>query len=373
LLAIGLAAAALGARPPAPPPDGAALQPVGVFEFSGSPPASSGQSPDGLSGLTRVDGNRYVAVSDRRPWLHPLEIEVDRATGRIAAARLARPIQLKNETCHPLGRRDGRDAEGVAYDPATGSVWIAQEDTARDEVSSLARHSLASGCRDRLITPDTFPELAPFRESASNLGFESIARAPDGRAWWTANEEALPADGDTAAAGRGSLVRLVRFDRDLRPSAQFAYETDPIHAALPLFTSKPFISTGVSELLAIDHDTLLVLERAVGLTASTQPIVRIRIFRAEVGEATDVSVPPLRSGLRNRRYRPAEKVRLLELVLSPLGLTNFEGMAFGPVLSNGDRSLILIADNDEGVRQALYALRGSGLDVPRSSRPDARR
>lgn len=43
---------------------------------------------------------------------------------------------------------------------------------------------------------------------------------------------------------------------------------------------------------------------------------------------------------------------------------NFEGLALGPTLANGDRSLLLVSDDGAGFDQSLYALRLVGVPEP---------
>jgi hypothetical protein len=45
---------------------------------------------------------------------------------------------------------------------------------------------------------------------------------------------------------------------------------------------------------------------------------------------------------------------------------NFEGIALGPLLANGDRNLLLVSDDGAGLNQSLYALRLVGVPEPAS-------
>ena len=362
--AVALAAAAA--------PSGAAselrLTTVGRFEFEAPASADRAAAAEELSGIARMEGDRYVAVGDKHACLHFLTIRLDPATGRVLRARFGKPVRLRGSDARPVPEAtQGPDREGIAYDASSRSVWIANELTGGDSRgSSLARHSLRDGRRTRLVTTASAPALRIFARQRRNLGFESLARSRDGGATWTANEGPLEIDGAPAGAGRGGVVRLQRFDGTMRPVAQYAYRIDPCTAriASPSFLAGREVS-GLAELLLLPNGRLLALERAFSGDSTGAAGFRIRIYEVDLTGATDVSRGPAADGLAplqpGQDYIPASKRLLWE---EGFGLTNsdFEGMALGPRLRNGDRALLLIADNNGGTSQALYALRLSGLE-----------
>jgi hypothetical protein len=71
----------------------------------------------------------------------------------------------------------------------------------------------------------------------------------------------------------------------------------------------------------------------------------IRIYLVDLRRAQDIdrfsSLAGLLEGLR-----PAQKTLLLDLDTLGLTLDNVEGMAFGPDLPDGGRSLVLVSDNN---------------------------
>jgi hypothetical protein len=157
-------------------------------------------------------------------------------------------------------------------------------------------------------------------------------------------------------------------DGAFRPLAQYAYEADPITGPItfpPMLRGRQL--SGVSDLLALGDGTLLVLEREFGASKDGVPANRIRIYQADWKGATDVSKGEFAAGLSGRAFRPVKKKRLAEIAF-PLSNSNFEGIALGPRLENGDWSLILIADNHSGTQQALFALRLNGLKEPDRTR-----
>ena len=96
----------------------------------------------------------------------------------------------------------------------------------------------------------------------------------------------------------------------------------------------------------LPNGELLVLERVVGTFG-----LSAKIFRAERRGASDIA--KIRA-LEGADYKPAGKT----LLFSRATLTNnFEGIALGPKLADGWRSLILIADSGGGTTHFLMPLR----------------
>lgn len=340
------------------------ITPVGRFDFEGGANEDPALVAEELSGLAPLGGDRYVAVSDEHATVHFLRIDVDSATGAVRDAAFTGLLVLRDGTGGPLEDGHGpSDREGVVADTTAGLIWIAHESAGPNaKFPVITVHRLEGGFLAQSRGPGGDAGFKAFFDMRTNRGFESLTRSPDGREAWTANEEALTSDGPVSDPVHGTIVRLVRMDALFHPLAQYAYEADPITAPI---TFPPMLAgrevSGVSDLLALGGGRLLVLEREFGANADGVPANRIRIYEADWKGATDVSKGALAGGLAGRTYQAVKKRRLAELEF-PLSNSNFEGIALGPRLGNGDRSLILIADNNAGTAQALYALRLSGLE-----------
>jgi len=335
---------------------------VGIFKFKAESSNDRTQIPDGLSGITYIGNNQYLAVSDNHAYLHKLTIEIDHSTGSIITASFKKPLALTDisGTAFPEPAQ-GQDREGIIYDQSTDTVWISNERTGTDKSApSIAQHSLETGKLLKLITPSSHPQLGIFSKIRSNLGFEGIARAPDGSSIWTANEEALSVDGGRPSQDHGTVIRLQQFDKTLHPSAQYAYTCDAIS---PPVTSPPNMArlklSGVADLLSPAKGILLTLERAIVGDSTGRLVIRNRIYEVDVSNATDISRPPWSTGLlaTGEPFNTVKKRLLFEL----FGSSNFEGLTIGPRLDNGDYAVVLICDNGDGLEQTLYALRLRGL------------
>jgi hypothetical protein len=298
--------------------------------------AARGSGAAELSGISWVGSSRFLLVGDggqRAIW--DAWIEINPVSGRIEAQSIAARVDVAGV---------GADVEGIAIDRRTGTFLAADE-----SASAIRRFDLATsvGCGS-LRVPPVFarPNLR------ANFGFEALG-CLHGEAW-TANEEALVSDGPVSSTQAGAWVRLQRFDVDGFPAGQWAYRCDPISGMTDLVDVE---RSGVVDLVPWDRDTLLVLEREFGGTVI--PDFRSRLYAVDLRGATDVTAVPM---LAAGGFVPAAKTLLWQ---RGFPFSNFEGMALGPPVSGGRRSLILVSDDGGGVggqNQRLLALTVRAVD-----------
>ncbi|MEO6786838.1 MAG: esterase-like activity of phytase family protein [Chthoniobacteraceae bacterium] len=273
-----------------------------------------------FSGLVWAGGNSYFTVSDKVRAIFPLTIAVEPASGRILSASIGTAISVKTKLS---------DFEGITFVPDKRQIYVSAE--TGDGIFGYDLRTHAS-----------FPVRVPpiFSQARNNKSLESLTYDATVKNFWTANEEALKCDGPMSAREHGTVVRLQRFDASFKPIAQFAYVTEPSVFRVPGG------GTGVSDVALLPNGELLVLERVVGRFG-----LSAKIFRAELRGASDVSKVP---ALEGADYRPAGKT----LIFSRATLSNnFEGIALGPQLAGGWRSLILVADSGGGTTHYLMPLR----------------
>ena len=311
----------------------------------------------GLSGLTRVAGDLYYAVRDNgsKGALFTLRIGVDRATGAATNCEIVAETKL----------REREDLEGVAWDAAAKRVWVCDEHD-----GSIRAFNPASGEETaRVAVPKVFDAFV------FNRSFEALALRPDGREMWTCNEEALNRrgavgrtahkvvpvapdtpdvdDGPLSTRDHGSRVRLQKFTRTdpsapWMPAGQWAYDTDSVGGAAFLDKSR----SGVSDLVCLDDGTLLVLEREMSVKkGGVLPTFRCRIYAVDFAGATDTS--DLLS-VTAPAVRPVKKTRVFG---ARTAYAMYEGACLGPELADGSRSILLIADGDDGAVNRVMALR----------------
>ena len=291
----------------------------------------------GLSGITWLGDDRYAAIMDNsdKLLLFSLTLAADGTPEEAADLKVLTLAEHHDyediAPCpEPLRKRiAARRLRQGQSDPGR-CLLVCEEDTPAIRAISIDEGSLLG------VIPIP-PELASRRP---NRGLESLDVEPDGRHIWTANEEALPADGPATTVSAGTVVRLVRVrvpDPDQKSdekTRQFAYAVDPPHQFLRVFSGEPL--SGVAALAGLGDGRLLIMERAgcPGLAPFEN-----RIYLVDTRDAADVGA--VEKDLATRAESHIEKTLLWE---DQLGI-NLEGLCLGPPLAGGGRSLLSISDN----------------------------
>lgn len=380
---------------------------TGVLE-NGEPEALLGGFGSAIA-YTGQD-NRYVVVPDRGPNALPYDPAVDNTTSYVArfheitldVARGAAPgvgtvapallstTSLSSPT--PLagtpptagaryftGLSSGFDAtnspdsrrldpEGVRVSNDGRSVFIS------DEYGPFVyQFDRATGERVRTYAvPEGFTTAAPAPTGATELaanasgrqpnrGMEGLAISPDGGTLYGIMQSPLLQDGALGGAGGatrvGTNVRILAIDVATGATREYVYELDRRQ-------------NGVSEIVAIDGDELLVDERDGDAGTAAQ---YKRINRVSLAGATDVSgIAPLPATGLPAGVVPVSKSTFIDLLDPAYGLAGpgfpekIEGLAFGPDLPGGDHLLVVTADNDflAGVPNLFYAFAVPRTDLP---------
>jgi 3-phytase/alkaline phosphatase D len=312
----------------------------------------------GISGLA-FDAGRGVhyAIADDRSEFAPARfytLRVDLADGAVD------PGDVDVLAVTTLRGADGQpfaagsvDPEGIAL-TEDGTLLITSEGDAARLVPPFVREFGLDGAqRTALPVPAAFvPALgadgAPIRGVRPNAAFESATVTPDGERFYTGTEGALVQDGPASTPEEGSTTRLLRYDlADGAPDAQFAYPLGPV-AAAPV-PADAFATTGLVELLATGDDDLLALERSF----STGVGNAVSLYGVSTGGADDVSGL---ASLAGQDVEPVTKQLLLDLGTLGVTLDNLEGIAPGPALPDGRRSLVVVADDNFSPTQVTQVL-----------------
>lgn len=275
--------------------------------------------PEELSGITYVDGDSYYAVSDDGSGIWPMQIGLDRATGVITNCVMGRNVRV------------GKDNEGIAWNPQNRTVFVTDE-----AAQTIHEIDPASG---KSVAEVRLPEHQ--RKRRNNRGLESLTLSPGGEFLWTANEEALAGDGDRSSEQKGTVVRLTRFrrqgDTTWTHDGEWAYLTDAIGGG-----NTRRMRSGVSDLCVLEDGTLLVLEREQS-RKGVDPSYRARLYAVRPAREESIDMA-----------RPIAKKLLFG---ADTGTANYEGVCLGPVLGNGDRTLVMVSDGGDADDERLYVLR----------------
>jgi hypothetical protein len=202
-------------------------------------------------------------------------------------------------------------------------------------------------------------EMPPFNNSGrqANRGLESLAVSGDGSVLYAMTQSPLLQDGAMEGSRRAGLnIRLM----ELRAGAG-ASEGASGGAESPVRVREFLYQlddkrNGVNELLVWDEGTLLVLERdgAKGARATTRRVYAVDLANLHAGEgASDISkIDALPQSTTPKGVRAVAKELFVDLLDPALGLAGegmpekIEGLAIGPVLKDGRRTLLVATDND---------------------------
>lgn len=378
-LVIGAGAAAvLGlAGCMAPPPAAAPGQPprarlrlIGESRFAHRL-QFQGTTVGGLSGIDYDPAaDLYYLVSDDSSSINPARFY----TARIALGMdsLGEPELLGATT---LRQADGKaypsalqggpvpDPEAIRWRAAGNTLLWTSEGHALTNTSPWLRETRPDGS---FVREFALPAMFNFHAGAGprgNLTLEGLALAPDGQSAWIAMENALLQDGPMPTVqAPGGPCRFTQIDLgNGKPLRQIAYLPD----AIPREPAPPtaFADNGVAEILMLDTERMLVLERAY-VTGSGNSL---RLYLIDTRQASDtLALPALQPGA----YWPAGKTLLADFsAFTGPGtgprlkqLDNTEGMSWGPVLPNGRRSLVFISDDNFSARQISQWLAFEFLD-----------
>ena len=298
--------------------------PVSAFLLAGALQIASAQGsatllpqqlldiPSGqYSGITPVQGSIYAVVHDKASGggLYGFDLQF-LPEGTLGLAR-AYAFEAN------AGIEPSRDNEDVVYVPESGSLWVAAEGD-----QSIREYDLSGYPTGRRLT---IPER--FSTPKGNAGFESLAYR-DG-AFWTTTESPLPGE---------SFHRIQRFSlKTLKAEKSWIYTPDePLMDAGQQALAQAYVH-GISAMTVLPDGSLAVLEREVYVPSGG--------FLAKLASFSETRIYTVRP---QADAKELDKSLLVRFRTSALNLANYEGMCLGPVLPDGRRTLLLIADSQDG-------------------------
>ncbi|WP_339378216.1 esterase-like activity of phytase family protein [Calothrix sp. NIES-2100] len=301
----------------------------------------------GLSGITYdAKNNLYYAISDDRSEKAPARFytfKIDLSTGSLKNNGVV-PVgvtTLFNENGNKFARATS-DTEGIAF-TSNNSVFISSEGDVKELVNPFIKEfSLSTG---KVITTLPIPKkFLPNKNGQygirDNLAFESLTITPNDKKLFTATENALIQDGVEAQPNTSTSCRIIQYNLlTKQPEKEFLYQTEPISSFLN-FTGK--FASGLPDLVALDDQgNFLSLERSfTGLGFA------ILLFQVSLEGADEIQQIDSLLSINSQKIKPVEKKLLLDLRGLDVLLDNIEGLTLGPTLPDGQRSLILVSDNN---------------------------
>jgi len=311
----------------------------------------------GFSGIDNgLKNNRYYIISDDRSEKNPARfytVQILINKNKIDSVVFINSIFLRDKlgNFYPNSQTDPfhtPDPESIRFNPLNNNlVWSSEGERIETSQQIILEDPAITQINAEGNFIDTFqlPGLFHMKETKNgprqNGVFEGLSYTNNFKNLFVSLEEPLYDDGAPASLNDSTgVIRIIKFnEKTKKPIAQFAYPVDPV--AYPPFPLNAFKINGVSEILSVSDDQLLMVERSysTGRLACT-----IKIFLADLSAAENIE------NVTSLKNIPVDKMisKKLLLNMNDLGIyiDNIEGMTFGPTLPNGNKTLIFVSDNN---------------------------
>lgn len=296
----------------------------------------------GLSGVDYTNGFYYFVVDDaNNPRFLKAKINIDKR--KIIGINFEKVVFLNDSTTN-FYKENSLDLE---------SIFVDEE---KQHINFSSEGSINEGKRPTIFTTDfkgnfiseyQLPKNLQSLENIKHNGvLEGSSKAIAENGFWSVMESPLKNDGEEPTFTKTqSPVRITYFDAESKKATkQFAYQLEKITKP-----AKGDINlNGVTAILEYEKNRFFIIERTYqsgyGLYGNI-----IRIFEAEITTET-TNILDI-AALQTSKYTPLKKRLLINFEDIKDSLTegiidNIEGIAFGSVLENGNRSLLLVSDDN---------------------------
>lgn len=306
----------------------------------------------GLSGLAYDKSkNKIIAICDDRSALndarfYQFDLKLDEKNFKVTPSEV---VILKAPDGKPF-KKGLVDFEGITLwgdDVIVSSEgWINKEPSVDPEIFRFTRngeYKMSLPIPEQFLTKKGTVKYGP----RDNLVFEALSSSKDGKVLWAGMEEALFQDDRTSTPSYESTVRLIQY-KDLKPVKQVAYKMEKV-PSIPV-AGLTVGETGLSEILAVDENHFYSIERSY-MPLAKKVVIRL-FYNTVTDKTTDVSKSDsLEKSLKDLKLVEKELVADLENFKNQMSvdfqnLDNIEGITFGPVLSNGHETIVLVSDNN---------------------------
>lgn len=297
----------------------------------------------GLSGIDYANGKYYVISDDKSKPYRFYEMKLDFNQKSFSKITINNVVVIDNSIV-------GADFEGIRFDKGTNNFYLSSEGFIKKGIDPGVFEVNSNGA---LIKSHKTAEIFKVNNVSSINGitkngvFEGISMSVNEKYYWVGMELPLKQDGEKPQLEDGKFpIRISKYDKKNGELVfQFAYLLDKI--PLNSVPKNEYIVNGCPEILEIAENQFIFIERGFA-SGHKNGGNSVKLYLVDCSLATDVS--KLKS-LKNIKYAPAIKKLLFNFESVRNELTkgivdNIEGLTFGKVLKNGNKSLILVSDNN---------------------------
>lgn len=319
----------------------------------------------GLSGIDYdAKNDLYYLISDDRSVFNDSRFytaKIRLFENKIECIDFQSVVILKSETGKAYGNwnttpTSSADPEDIRFNPKTNTlVWSSEGArvlTADKEVLQdpfVNNMDLKGHFIENITLPKNLATQKLEKGPRNNGSLEGITFDKKFKNIYTNIEEPLFEDGNQANTNKGGLLRLYQFDaKTKKNTAQFGYQLEPI--AREPNPKGAFAVNGVSAIQYYGKNQLLVVERSY--STGTQACT-VKVFLCNLKKATDIKNY---SSLQNQKLELVSKKLMLNMDDLGIFIDNIEGLTFGPLLTNGNPSIIFVSDNNFSDKQKTQVL-----------------
>ena len=297
----------------------------------------------GLSSIDYVKGKYYLISDDKDKPVRFYEMELDYNKDHFNNIEITNVIKINNDS-------EGIDPESLRFDKQTKHFYWTSEGHSRKKISPAIFEIDNNG---NAIKTHKTPELFQAKYISKTTGtrrngtFEGLSMSVNPDFYWVGMELPLKQDGDEPLLEKGNYpIRISKINKQTDELVyQFVYQLAEIPKnSIP---ENKFIVNGCPEILEIDKTHFIFLERAYA-SGHKDGGNTVKIFLVDISNASDVSKI---NSLKSQTYTPAKKTLLFDFETIRNQLTkgivdNIEGITFGKTLANGNRTIVVVSDNN---------------------------
>lgn len=249
-------------------------------------------------------------------------------------------ISLKSDS-PGISQQANVDFESIRFNPVDNDIVVGNEGGSIGK-SDIRIYHLNGALKYR------FPvDSAYLNELRPNKSFESLSFSSDYKSLYYAAETALWSDGEEASLKNGSLIRVIKSKAQTgKVEQQFLYwlEKIPKKAEVRPPWNGLGCDNGLSEILVLDKQNFLMLERSGAYRADGGFDYTCRVFLASIPKTE-----------QRKQVVELQKELLFDFSLLPFKTYNIEGVTLGPVL-NGKQTLLFVSDNNFSANPSVIYL-----------------
>lgn len=296
----------------------------------------------GLSGIDFKNDTLYL-IDDRstKPIIYSLKWKA--YGSKIYKLTFLNSINLK-ETDNVF-RKKSMDLESIRIGKKN-NFWLSSEGNINASKNPSIFQIDTDGKFLKEMQLPSYFEVGGNNSPISNRVFESISWGFKNKNLWVATELPLQYDGKIPQLWKTySPVRFTKFNTITgEAELQFTYNLDRV-VRIPFL---PLYVNGITEILHLNQNEFLVVERSFSAGRGKKSN-RIKLFLANYKETTNTLT---KEKLNKRDHIVSAKKELLldfkkiRKQLPSKRIDNIEGLCFGPTLANGNKTLLLVSDNN---------------------------